>query len=214
MREPMTGALIGGFLLLSSAAGWAAPAEELLAAHAACDGSEFAVLAKHADQFADKMPILRKDVVATIPVPDRREKGQRTVRFRAGLPAFDVTVIGFSDEYDAYGPELQFLFWGFLAKEDVATVARALMPHVPNSDRMKRDSDGNFVRLEVFDGERWRDVPDPLAYAGIPGQFVERAYIIERSKDPRFPGTRISCSLQGPVGKWADVLPTARPDLR
>ena len=209
----MARALVAGFCLLSSAA-LAAPVDDLLSAHAACEGTEFAILARNAERFADKMPILRKDGVATIPVPDRREKGKRTVRFREGLPAFGVTLVGFSDEYDAFGPELQFLFWGFLVKEDVGTVARALTPHVRNSDRMKRDPEGNFVRLEVFDGDRWREVPDPLAYAGIPGQFVERAYIIERSDDPAFPGTRVSCSLQGPVDKWPEVLPKARPDLR
>ena len=209
----MARALIASLLLLSTTA-IAAPGDELLAAHAACNGAEFAVLAQNADQLAVMMPLSKNGDVATIRVPDRREKGRRTVRFRASVPALGLTLVGFSDEYDAFGPELQFLFWGFLVKEDVATVARALMPHVPNSDRMARDPDGNFVRLELFDGERWREVPDPLAYAGIPGQFVERAYIIERSKDPAFPGTRIACSLQGPVGKWPDVLPTARPDLR
>lgn len=209
----MARALVAGFCLLSSAV-LAAPIDDLLTAHAACDGTEFAALARNADLLDGKVPVVRKGAVAAIPVPDRREKGKRTVRFRAPLPVLGITLTGYSDEYDAFGPELQFLFWGYLVKEDVGTVARALMPHARNSDRMKRDPEGNFVRLELFDGERWREVPDPLAYAGIPGQFVERAYIIERSDDPAFPGTRVSCSLQGPVGKWPDVLSTVRPDLR
>jgi hypothetical protein len=55
-------------------------------------------------------------------------------------------------------------------------------------------------------------VESPQQFSGkTPGSYVERVFLIEKSDNDKFPGTRLSCSIQGPVTDI--VIADARPDL-
>jgi hypothetical protein len=185
--------------------------EDVLHAFAACNGEFFYSLKTNSESVSGVTKVKEGTRSASIVVESRRIKGKQSVRFTRPIDAYSLHLTGYFDEASAESPKEQFYYWGFFVAEKPADVRQRLGSHIKDVELLKVDGLG-FVRLDMHDGQKWISIESPQQHSGtVPGRYIERVLLIEESDDPAFPGTRLSCSIQGPVSDI--VLSDIRPDI-
>ena len=203
-------ALILFSIMISSAQG-ATPIEDVLQKFTACNGEFFYSIKENKESISKIAPLTENTKSASFAVENRVVKGKDTSKFSSSIDVFGLHLLGYFDEVSSITPKEQYYYWGFLVAESPDEVRTRLESRIKNHKLLKNDG-GAFVRLEMHDGKNWVTIESPKQFAGkIPGSYVERVLIIEKSSDKEFHGTRLTCSIQGPVTDI--IIADARPDL-
>lgn len=203
-------ALILSNILISSAQG-ATPIEEVLQTFTACNGEFFYSIKNNKGSISKIAPLIENERNASFAVENRAVSGKNAARFSSSADVFGLHLLGYFDEVSSITPKEQYYYWGFFVAENPDEVRTRLTKYIKNYERLKKE-EGTFSRLEMHDGKSWVAIESPQQFSGkTPGSYVERVFLIEKSDNDKFPGTRLSCSIQGPVTDI--VIADARPDL-
>lgn len=190
----------------------AAP-DELLKAFANCDGAMFKVAAQYKAELSAYWPIATKGDIGNILVPDRGSPDKHFATAKNSPAMLSLPVSGYFDEVMTLGTASSpNYWWGFFSPLTPKEAYRILSLRLPELKRLRADKDGAYVRLDRWDGANWRRVANAANYRGAATETAERVLIIDKSDQAAYPGTRIACSLQGPVP--AATLLLLRPDLQ
>lgn len=205
-----------GFLLFPSFANAQAnfgnnSAAEVIRAFTACDGDFFSKLKSYKKQFTAFADIKDGEKISYIAVRNRRDEEAQSAKFSRPISVGSIRLLGYFDEATVLTPKEQYYNWGFYVADSPAKVRSRLEPLIKDAQRLKNDGT-NFARLELHDGQKWVSMDSPTQFSGAtPGKYVERVFLIEPSTDPAFPGTRLTCSIQGAISDI--VLSDIRPDI-
>lgn len=203
-------ALILSNIMISVAHG-ATQIEEVLQTFTACNGEFFYSIKNNKGSISTIAPLVENEKSASFAVENRIVSGKNVTKFSSTVDAFGLHLLGYFDEVTSITPKEQYYYWGFFVAESPDEVRSRLEAYIKNHERLKKE-DGAFARLEMHDGKSWVSVESPQQFSGkTPGSYVERVFLIEKSDNDKFPGTRLSCSIQGPVTDI--VIADARPDL-
>lgn len=187
--------------------------DELLKAFASCDSAMFKVAAQYKAELAAYWPIATKGDIGNILVPDRGSPDKHFVAARNTPTMLNLPISGYFDEVMTLGTASSpNYWWGFFTPLSPRDTYRILSLRLPELKRIRADKDGAYVRLDRWDGNTWRRMSNPSSFHGMPTDTAERVLIIDKSDQAAYPGTRIACSLQGPVP--ATTLQSLRPDLQ
>ena len=190
----------------------AAP-DELLKAFANCDASMFRIASQYKAELDGYWPIGTKGDIGNILVPDRGSPDKHFVASRNNPTMLNLPISGYFDEVMTLGTvSSPNYWWGFFTPLSPRETYRILSLRLPELKRLRADKDGAYVRLDRWDGTNWRRMSNPASFHGIPTDTAERVLIIDKSDQAAYPGTRIACSLQGPVPPATLLL--LRPDLQ
>ena len=188
-----------------------APFENVLKALANCDASFAATLGQFPEALSPAFVVTRKGKIASIDVPDRRTPGRDRVAAAGSALAYGQTLSAYYDESVEINGQPQKISWGFYSPSTPEQLARILGAAIPNFKRTSRELNGNYVRMEIFDRGGWHRTTRFDYYRGQANVLGERTLVIEPSRDPAFPGSRIGCSVRGSqVAQFQDEL---RPEV-
>lgn len=188
-----------------------APMENVIKALAACDASLGATVKQFAPDLKPIFPVTIKGEVASIDVPDRKTPGRNTVQAAAAAKVYGLTLSGYYEESTEINGSLQKMAWGFITPASIEQTAAVLGAAVPNFKRMSKEVNGNYVRMEIFDRGGWHRTSRFDHYRAQPNLLGERTLVIEASRDPAFPGSRVGCAVRGfQTEQFQDTL---RPEL-
>jgi len=202
--------LILSNIMISGAHG-ATPIEEVLQTFTACNGEFFYSIKNNKGSISKLSPLVENEKSASFSVENRAVSGKNVVNFSSSVDAFGLHFLGYFDEVTSITLKEQYYYWGFFVAESPDEVRSRLETYIKSHEQLKK-VDGAFSRLEMHDGKNWVSVESPQQFSGkTPGSYVERVFLIEKSDNDKFPGTRLSCSIQGPVTDI--VIADARPDL-
>ncbi|WP_039787279.1 hypothetical protein [Herbaspirillum huttiense] len=187
------------------------PYENVIKALASCDASFAATLRQFSGSLPPAFVVTLKGPVASIDVPDRRTPGSNRIAAAGSAQAYGQTLSGYYDERTESNGQLQKMSWGFYSPATPEQLAKVLGAAIPNFKRTSRELDGNYVRMEIFDRGGWHRTTRFDYYRGQSNVLGERTLVIEPSRDPSFPGSRIGCSVRGAqVAQFQDEL---RPEV-
>lgn len=187
------------------------PLENVVKALASCDSSFGATVKHFAPALKEVFPISVTGEVASISVPQRQVPGQSTVRPTGEARIYGVAVSAYYDESVVVNGELKKMAWGVYLPSGVDQVAALLGARLPNFKRVSKEINGNYTRMEIFDGSGWHRTSRFDYYRGMADTAGERAMTIEPSRDPAFPGTRVGCSVRGRA--MEQLQDSLRPEL-
>ncbi len=187
------------------------PFENVIKALANCDASFAATLGQFPEALSPAFVVTRKGKIASIDVPDRRIPGRDRVVAAGSALAYGQTLSAYYDETVEINGQLQKMSWGFYSPATPEQLATVLGAAIPNFKRTSRELNGNYVRMEIFDRGGWHRTTRFDYYRGQANVLGERSLVIEPSRDPAFPGSRIGCSVRGlQVAQFQDEL---RPEV-
>lgn len=202
--------LIFSNIIFSCAQG-ATPIEEVLQTFTACNGEFFYSIKNNKDSISKISPITVNENAASFAVENRTTIAKNIAKFSSPVDVFGLHLNGYFDEIISTAPKKMYYYWGFFVADNPDVVRTRLENYIKNHERLKKE-EGAIVRLEIHDGRNWVAIDSPQQFSGkTPGKYIERVLLIEKSDNERFPGTRLSCSIQGPVTDI--VIADARPDL-
>jgi hypothetical protein len=203
-------ALILSHIIISGAQG-ATPIEEALQTFTECNGEFFYSIKNNKGSISKIAPLTENEKSASFAVENRAISGKNAANFSNSVDVFGLHLLGYFDEVTSITPKEQYYYWGFFVAESPDVVRTRLENYIKNHERLRKE-EGAFARLEMHDGKSWVAIESPQQFSGkTPGSYVERVFLIEKSDNDRFPGTRLSCSIQGPVTDIA--IADSRPDL-
>ena len=187
------------------------PFENTIKALASCDASFAATLRQFADKLQPAFVVTVKGPVASIDVPDRRTPGRDRIAAAGAAQAYGQTLSGYYDENLEINGQVQKISWGFYSPATPEQLVQALGLAIPNFKRTSRELNGNYTRMEIFERGGWHRTMRFDYYRGQANVLGERTLVIEPSRDPAFPGSRIGCSVRGTqVAQFQDEL---RPEV-
>ncbi|MBO9538200.1 hypothetical protein [Herbaspirillum sp.] len=188
-----------------------APLENVVKALAACDATLGATIKQFAPDLTPIFPVTVKGEVAAIDVPDRKTPGRNTVQPTAAAKVYGLTLSGYYEESTEINGTLQKMAWGFVTPASPAQAAAVLGTVIPNFKRVSKEINGNYVRMEIFDRDGWHRTSRFDYYRAQPNLQGERTLVIEASRDPALPGSRIGCAVRG--FQTEQFQGTLRPEL-
>ena len=187
------------------------PLANVLKALANCDASYPATLKQFATQLEPQVPVVINTHGASISVADRATIGRASVATTGQAQAYGIPVSGFFDEATVIGGNTEKISWGFYSPESISTVYSTLGARILAFKDVRQDVGGARLRMDIYDGRHWRRTTRFDYYRNQSKLAGERVFAIDVSRDPAFPGTRVSCTVRGTQLK--DILPTLHPDL-
>ncbi|MFJ3045508.1 hypothetical protein ACIPEN_06745 [Herbaspirillum chlorophenolicum] len=188
-----------------------APLENVIKALAACDASLGATVKQFAPDLTSIFPLTIKGEVASIDVPDRKTPGRNIVQPTAAAKVYGLTLSGYYEESTEINGTLQKMAWGFTIPAGADQVASVLGAAIPNFKRVSKEINGNYTRMEIFDRGGWHRTSRFDHYRSQSNILGERTLVVEASREPAFPGTRVGCAVRGfQTEQFQDTL---RPEL-
>ncbi|EJN09294.1 hypothetical protein [Herbaspirillum sp. YR522] len=187
------------------------PLGNVIKALASCDASLPATLKQFVTQLAPQVPVVAKANGASLGVADRAIPGRSSVPVAGQAQVMGVPVSGFFDEATIIGGQPEKISWGFYSPASVATVSSVLGARIAGYKQVRQDVGGAMLRMDIYDGRNWRRTTRFDYFRNQSKLAGERVFAIDVSRDPAFPGTRVSCSVRGTQLK--ELLPVLRPDL-
>ncbi|WP_432239473.1 hypothetical protein [Herbaspirillum robiniae] len=188
-----------------------APLENVVKALAACDASLGATVKQFAPDLKPVFPVTVKGEVASIDVPDRKTPGRTAVAPMAAAKVYGLMLSSYYEESTEINGTLQKMAWGFTTPAGADQVASVLGAAIPNFKRVSKEVSGTYTRMEIFDRGDWHRTSRFDHYRAQPNILGERTLVIEASRDPAFPGTRVGCVVRGfQTEQFQDTL---RPEL-
>lgn len=187
------------------------PLENVLKALGSCDASFAATVRQFSGALQPAFVVTLKGPVASIDVPDRSTAGRNHIAVAAPAQAYGQILSGYYDERLEINGQLQKISWGFFSPATPEQLVKALGAAIPNFKHTSRELEGNYVRMEIFDRGGWHRTTRFEHYRAQANVLGERTLVIEASRDPAFPGSRIGCSVRGTqVAQFQDEL---RPEV-
>lgn len=187
------------------------PLANVVKALANCDATLPATLKQFATQLEPQVPVVIKTHGASFSVPDRTALGRSSVAVAGQAQVFGLPISGVFDEATIIGGNTEKLSWGFYSPEPVSAVSSVLGARIAGYKQVRHDVGGALLRMDIYDGRNWRRTTRFDYFRNQSRIAGERVFAIDASRDPAFPGTRVSCSVRGTQLK--ELLPVLRPDL-
>ncbi|WP_225201524.1 hypothetical protein [Herbaspirillum sp. alder98] len=187
------------------------PLANVLKALGNCDASLPATLKQFVTQLEPQVPVVIKANGASFSVADRTTPGSSSVKLASQTQVFGLPISGVFDEATVIGGNTEKISWGFYSPESISAVSSTLGSRIASYKQVRQDVGGAQLRMDIYDGRSWRRTTRFDYFRNQSKIAGERVFAIDASRDPAFPGTRVSCTVRGTQLK--DVLPVLRPDL-
>jgi hypothetical protein len=187
------------------------PLANVLKAIGNCDATLPLTLKQFVTQLEPQIPVVIKTNGASFSVADRATPGRSSAATASQTQVFGLPVSGFFDEATIIGGNTEKVSWGFYSPESITAVSATLGTRIPTYKQVRQDVGGAMLRMDIYEGRNWRRTTRFDYFRNQPKIAGERVFAIDASRDPAFPGTRVSCTVRGTQLK--DLLPVLRPDL-